>query len=56
MLAVALICAECGRTDDDHARGWCGYLVDVDDDGADDVIFFCPHCAAREFGGSGRTE
>jgi hypothetical protein len=53
---VALICAECGRTEDNDARGWRGYLVDLDDDGADEVIVFCPCCAAREFGGSDRAE
>jgi hypothetical protein len=55
MLTVALICAECGRADD-HGRGWRGYLVDLDEDGADEVIFFCPRCATREFGGSDRPE
>jgi hypothetical protein len=25
-------------------------VVDVDDDGQDEVVFFCPRCAAREFG------
>ena len=56
MLTVALICAECGHQDDDHGRGWRGYLVDLDDDGVDEVIFFCPRCATREFGGSDRAE
>jgi hypothetical protein len=27
-----------------------GYVVDVDDDGEDGVVFFCPRCAARELG------
>ena len=56
MLTVALICAECGQPDDNDGRGWRGYLVDLDDDGADEVIFFCPRCATREFGGSDRAE
>lgn len=45
-----LTCGECGREDLDQGRGWRGYLVDLDDDGADEVIFFCPRCVAREFG------
>jgi len=56
MLTVALSCAECGRQDDNHGRGWRGYLVDLDDDGADEVIFFCPRCVAREFGHSDSAE
>jgi RNA polymerase subunit RPABC4/transcription elongation factor Spt4 len=50
MLTTLLTCGECGREDFDHGRGWRGYLVDLDDDGADEVVFFCPRCAAREFG------
>jgi RNA polymerase subunit RPABC4/transcription elongation factor Spt4 len=45
-----LACVECGRRSDAEARGWHGYLVDTDDDGADEVVFFCPRCADREFG------
>lgn len=56
MLDLALICAECGRTGDEHARGWRGYLVDLDEDGADEVAFFCARCSIREFGGSDRPE
>jgi hypothetical protein len=53
MLTTALVCAECGREDDDRERAWQGHLVDLDDDGADEVVFFCPDCAAREFGVEG---
>jgi hypothetical protein len=56
MLTVALVCAECGRHDDNGAHGWRGYLVDLDDDGADEVIFFCPSCVAREFAHSDSAE
>jgi hypothetical protein len=45
-----LICVECGGRADPDARGWQGHLVEDDDDERDDVIFFCPGCAAREFG------
>jgi len=46
-----LVCAECCCEAAEAERGWQGHLVDVDDDGADEVLFFCPRCAAREFGG-----
>lgn len=54
---MELVCEECQRESDDGARGWQGYLIapgneeDVDD--AERVaVFFCPRCAAREFGRS----
>ena len=50
MLKTALVCGECGRGDSDRERGWEGHLVDLDDDGEDEILFFCPDCAAREFG------
>jgi len=50
MQPTLLICAECGRHDDERVRGWQGHLVDLDDDGHDEVVFFCPRCVAREFG------
>jgi hypothetical protein len=43
-------CLECGTQADEGARGWQGYLADLDDDGEDEVAFFCPDCIAREFG------
>ena len=45
-----LVCAECGRRSDAEARGWQGYLVDADEGGGDEVLFFCPRFANREFG------
>ena len=48
--SVALFCAECRRRADAEALGWRAYLVDADDYDRDDVLFFCPTCAAREFG------
>jgi hypothetical protein len=53
ILSVArakLECVECGRQSDPKARGWQGHLVECDDDGEDEVVFFCPLCALREFG------
>jgi hypothetical protein len=49
-----LTCTECERRSAETACGWQGYLVDLEDDGKDEVVFFCPSCAAREFG-SGRN-
>jgi len=45
-----LLCTECGRFGAVAEHGWEGHLVDLDDDGEDEVAFFCPACAAREFG------
>ncbi len=47
---VELVCCECERHAAGRATAWQGHLVDVDDDGHDEVVFFCPGCAAREFG------
>ena len=45
-----LVCVACDRTDGGSARGWQAYLADLDDDGWDEVVLFCPSCAYREFG------
>lgn len=46
-----LVCAECGCTDDEEAVGWRGYREDLpDEDEQPSLAFFCPSCAAREFG------
>ena len=50
MRAAELVCIECGKRSGAAAHGWRGYLVDVDDDGEDEVVFYCQRCAAREFG------
>jgi hypothetical protein len=50
---MPLTCSECENLCDDEALGWEGHLVDLDDDGEDEVVFFCPSCAAREFGWPG---
>jgi hypothetical protein len=43
-------CAECHCVDE-HAGGWVAFLGrDPDDDGAaEEVVAFCPACAAAEF-------
>lgn len=45
---MALICAECAEASDEIARGWEAHLA-VGDDGDDELVIFCPFCAAREF-------
>jgi len=46
-----LVCSECGHHADRDARGWQGHIVEADeDDDTEEVVFFCPLCAAREFG------
>lgn len=32
-----------------EAKGWRAFLVDLDDDGQDEVVFYCPACSEREF-------
>jgi hypothetical protein len=48
-----LVCCDCERGAVGTAAGWQGHLVDLDDEGKDEVAFFCPACAAREFGTRG---
>jgi hypothetical protein len=48
-----LVCCDCERRAVGTAAAWQGHLVDLDDDGKDEVAFFCPTCAAREFGTRG---
>jgi hypothetical protein len=46
-----LVCVECRRYADSEARGRAAHLVESDDnEDVDEVVFFCPVCAAREFG------
>ena len=50
-----LVCVECRRRADPQARGWQAHLVESDDnDDNDELVFFCPACAAREFGELGQ--
>jgi hypothetical protein len=46
-----VVCEECRAEADDSALGWRGYLAfDPEDGDQPDVAFYCPRCAAREFG------
>ena len=42
---------ECGQEATGRAEGWEARLVDLDDDGQDQVVFYCAVCAEREFHG-----
>jgi hypothetical protein len=45
------VCAECGQIADDRALGWRGVRYDLPDEDDDPLLaFYCPECAAREFG------
>jgi hypothetical protein len=46
-----LICTECPRVSSVSARGWKAYRVDDPEfDEPPRLAFYCPSCAAREFG------
>ena len=47
-----LRCIECGCLSGLRAAGWRGYRIeDREDEGAEpEVGWYCPRCAAREFG------
>lgn len=54
-----MTCAECGAVAEDDAKGWRAYQTDLtaeaepEDSTAGDaspLAFYCPRCAAREFG------
>jgi len=45
----ALTCQECEQRAEGTGRGWEAYLYDVDDDGNDEILVYCPVCAAHEF-------
>jgi hypothetical protein len=44
------VCVACEQEAGASARGWQAYRADIDDDGHDEVVLFCPSCADREFG------
>jgi hypothetical protein len=51
--AGRLICGECGRESEEHARGWHGLVLSDDDElplQDDEVALFCAECWEREFG------
>jgi hypothetical protein len=45
---IATSCVECERPAIAE-RGWRAFLRDIDDDGEDELLVYCPRCAAREF-------
>jgi len=49
MRAATLVCLECEEHADDEARGWEAHRCDVDDDGENEILVYCPDCAVREF-------
>lgn len=50
MLTRKHLKASCSVLAPPTAEHWQGHLVDLDDDGEDEVAFYCPACAEREFG------
>ena len=42
-------CEECEVEAEGDAQRWEAHLADLDDDGQDEVVFYCAECAAREF-------
>jgi hypothetical protein len=44
-----MTCEECGQEATGRAESWEALLVDLDSDGQDEVVVYCPECAAREF-------
>jgi hypothetical protein len=49
-----LVCTRCGHIGNDFVRGWHALVVSDDDElplRDDNVLVFCPDCAAREFDG-----
>ena len=46
---VGMRCEECHVEAEGDAKGWEALLADLDDDGQDEVVFYCPLCAQREF-------
>ena len=49
--STGMRCQECEVEAEGDAKGWEALLVDLDDDGQDEVAFYCAVCAEREFHG-----
>jgi len=43
-------CIECGRIGEGRAPGWRGFRADEDEGSPAELVFYCPTCAAHEFG------
>jgi hypothetical protein len=47
-----LLCWECLTVADERARGWRAYRGDVPGEDPEPILlFYCPSCSEREFGG-----
>lgn len=42
-----LRCDECGT--EEEARRWRAFLTVIEEGEAEEVVFYCPDCAKREF-------
>lgn len=47
---ASIVCVECSRPAVASAKRWQAHLADLHDDGQDEIVFYCPACADREFG------
>jgi hypothetical protein len=57
VLAVVLICEECGALAEEEATGWAALLSHELFAELPELAFYCPECAFREFGRlSGRAQ
>jgi hypothetical protein len=43
-----LECAECSVTAIGSAYGWAAYLCDLDDNGYDELLVYCPRCLVEQ--------
>jgi hypothetical protein len=51
IVKTELVCAECGASAENRARGWRMYRADLEDENDHpELVAYCPECAAREFG------
>lgn len=48
-------CVECETRAGSTAAGWQAHLLDTGED-EDELVFYCPTCAAREFGNTRSRE
>jgi len=52
-----MLCWECLTVADERAKGWRAYRDDVPGEDVEPILlFYCPNCAEREFGGPLRAE
>jgi hypothetical protein len=46
-----MVCAECFAVADERAKGWCAYRGHLTGEDVEPIVFYCPTCDRREFGG-----